>query len=47
MGGSDLPDLKQEFNSLPHDRGTLSMARSQIQIVQTVNFLFVLNQLLF
>ncbi len=28
MGGSDLPDLKQEFNSLPHDRGTLSMARS-------------------
>ena len=29
MGGSDLPDLDQEFNSLPHDRGTLSMARSQ------------------
>ena len=29
MGGSDLPDLKEEFNSLPHDRGTLSMARSQ------------------
>jgi len=28
MGGSDLPDLDQEFNSLPHDRGTLSMARS-------------------
>ena len=28
MGGSDLPDLKQEFNKLPHDRGTLSMARS-------------------
>ena len=28
MGGSDLPDLKQEFNDLPHDRGTLSMARS-------------------
>ena len=28
MGGSDLPDLKQEFSSLPHDRGTLSMARS-------------------
>ena len=27
-GGSDLPDLKQEFNNLPHDRGTLSMARS-------------------
>ena len=28
MGGSDLPDLNQEFNSLPHDRVTLSMARS-------------------
>ncbi len=28
MGGSDLPDLKEEFSSLPHDRGTLSMARS-------------------
>ncbi len=28
MGGSDLPDLDQEFNSLPHDRGTVSMARS-------------------
>ena len=28
MGGSELPDLVQEFSSLPHDRGTLSMARS-------------------
>ena len=28
-GGSSLPDLKAEFNDLPHDRGTLSMARSQ------------------
>ena len=28
MGGSNLPDLKQEFSNLPHDRGTLSMARS-------------------
>ena len=28
MGGSDLPDLKEEFNDVPHDRGTLSMARS-------------------
>ena len=27
-GGSDLPDLNQEFNDLPHDRGTVSMARS-------------------
>ena len=29
MGGSELPDLKQEFSSVPHERGTLSMARSQ------------------
>ena len=29
MGGSDLSDLKAEFNNLPHERGTLSMARSQ------------------
>ena len=27
-GNSDLPDLKEEFNNLPHDRGTLSMART-------------------
>ena len=29
MGGSTLPDLKQEFSETPHVRGTLSMARSQ------------------
>ena len=28
IGGSDLPDLNQDFNALPHDRGTVSMARS-------------------
>ena len=27
-GNSDLPDLKEEFSSVPHDRGTLSMART-------------------
>ena len=27
-GNSDLADLKQEFSDIPHDRGTLSMARS-------------------
>ena len=27
--GSDLPDLKAEFNAEPHVRGTCSMARSQ------------------
>ena len=28
QGGSKLPDLKAEFNSMPHLRGTLSMART-------------------
>ena len=28
-GGSDLPDLKAEFSNTAHERGTLSMARSQ------------------
>ncbi len=28
MGGSNLPDLKEEFSDIPHERGTLSMARS-------------------
>ena len=27
-GGSDLPDLKAEFNDTPHLRGTVSMART-------------------
>ena len=27
-GGSDLPDLKAEFNAEPHVRGTCSMART-------------------
>ena len=27
-GGSDLPDLKAEFSSHPHTRGTCSMART-------------------
>ena len=28
IGGSNLPDLKEEFNNMPHERGTVSMARS-------------------
>jgi len=28
-GGSDLPDLKAEFNDLPHVRGTMSLARAE------------------
>ena len=27
-GSSNLPDLKSEFSNIPHERGTLSMARS-------------------
>ena len=27
-GSSELPDLKAEFNNIPHERGTVSMARS-------------------
>ena len=29
-GGSELPDLKAEFNDAPHVRGTCSMARTQV-----------------
>ena len=29
MGGSNLPNLRQEFNDISHDRGVVSMARSQ------------------
>ena len=28
-GQSEYPDLKAEFSDIPHERGTLSMARSQ------------------
>ena len=28
-GGSEFPDLKAEFSNIPHQRGVLSMARSQ------------------
>jgi peptidylprolyl isomerase len=28
-GGSDLPDLKAEFNALPHVRGALAAARGE------------------
>ena len=30
MGGSEKPDLKAEFNSEPHVRGTCSMARTAV-----------------
>ena len=28
MGGSNLPDLREEFNNISHDRGVVSMARA-------------------
>ena len=28
MGGADLPDLDAEFNDIPHEKGTVSMARA-------------------
>ena len=28
QGGSELPDLKEEFNPMPHIRGTVAMARA-------------------
>ena len=28
QGGSQLPDLEEEFNAMPHVRGTVSMARA-------------------
>jgi len=28
QGGSELPDLEEEFNAMPHVRGTVSMARA-------------------
>ncbi|MDZ4307985.1 peptidylprolyl isomerase [Allopontixanthobacter sp.] len=31
QGGSELPDLKEEFNRMPHLRGTVSMARAQTE----------------
>ena len=42
-GGSDYPDLKAEFSELPHERGTLSMARSNNPDSANSQFLYVLN----
>ena len=42
-GNSDLPDLKQEFNDLPHVRGTLSMARTSDPNSANSQFFIVFN----
>jgi len=41
-GGSDLPDLKAEFNDLPHVRGTMSMARSASPDIANSQFCIML-----
>jgi len=40
-GGSPLPDLKQEFNPMPHVRGTVSMARAQTEDSANSQFFIV------
>lgn len=41
-GGSQLPDIKAEFNQMPHLRGTLSMARAQSPDSANSQFFIVL-----
>jgi peptidylprolyl isomerase len=41
-GGSQLPDLKAEFNPMPHLRGTVSMARAQSEDSANSQFFIVL-----
>lgn len=41
-GGSTMPDLKAEFNQMPHLRGTLSMARAQGEDSANSQFFIVL-----
>ena len=40
-GGSDLPNLKAEFSRIPHDRGTIGAARSQMP--DSANSQFFIN----
>ena len=47
MGGSELPDLKEEFSDLPHERGTCLWQDLKIRIVRIVNFSYVLKKLHF
>jgi peptidylprolyl isomerase len=41
QGGSELPDLKAEFNPMPHVRGTLSMARASSEDSANSQFFIV------
>ncbi|WP_380871533.1 hypothetical protein ACFB49_25240 [Sphingomonas sp. DBB INV C78] len=42
-GGSELPDLKAEFNDLPHVRGVMSMARSESEDSANSQFFIMLS----
>jgi cyclophilin family peptidyl-prolyl cis-trans isomerase len=42
-GGSDLPDLKAEFNDLPHVRGTMAMARAESEDSANSQFYIMLS----
>lgn len=41
QGGSQLPDLEEEFNRMPHVRGTVSMARAQSEDSANSQFFIV------
>ncbi|QZD96437.1 peptidylprolyl isomerase [Qipengyuania gelatinilytica] len=41
QGGSPLPDLEEEFNPMPHVRGTVSMARAQTEDSANSQFFIV------
>ena len=42
-GGSPLPDLKAEFNAMPHLRGTVSMARTDAPDTANSQFFIVFD----
>ncbi|MET0154943.1 MAG: peptidylprolyl isomerase [Rickettsiales bacterium] len=46
-GGSKYPDLKQEFNSIPHTRGIVSMARASNPNSANSQFFIVLDNATF
>ncbi|ABC63209.1 peptidylprolyl isomerase [Erythrobacter litoralis] len=41
QGGSDLPDLEEEFNPMPHVRGSVAMARAQSEDSANSQFFLV------
>ncbi|SNS21392.1 Peptidyl-prolyl cis-trans isomerase (rotamase) -cyclophilin family [Sphingomonas laterariae] len=45
-GGSELPDLKAEFNDMPHVRGVLSMARAEAEDSANSQFFIMLSPML-